>query len=357
MDERRRTISSEEQMIGEALMRVSNTLEAQRLTKSLDYQEKLRSRSNIRLIIAIICLFVAMMMMVISGALLFVLWRYADPVLDTVMPFLKGMMGDFGVIWDGLVETLSYVPVMVEQLTRLLEQVIIMLEGINSIDLAGLMGMVTKMLGGLMTMVDNLVADLKPMFDTIGDMLTDIFENGLDLNQIITDLLGPDAAANISAFTQGLLQVMGNMGTQLGTLSDDLTPVVGEMGKQLVSLAEGISPVVDEMGNLLDQTSSMIGDVAAGIEGAKGEVMTQSVTDFLDSIPGLVDEGTALVGTAGSALGTIGENIDPDQLKSLITGAGDAIEGTGNALSALGDAMNQMSEDPLGFILGLLGIG
>lgn len=39
MDDRRRTISSEEQMIGEALMRVSNTLEAQRLTKSLDYQE------------------------------------------------------------------------------------------------------------------------------------------------------------------------------------------------------------------------------------------------------------------------------------------------------------------------------
>ena len=48
MDDRRRTISSEESMIGEALMRVSNTLEAQRLTKSLDYQEKLRSRSNIR---------------------------------------------------------------------------------------------------------------------------------------------------------------------------------------------------------------------------------------------------------------------------------------------------------------------
>ena len=59
MDDRRRTISSEESMIGEALMRVSNTLEAQRLTKSLDYQEKLRSRSNIRLILAIIALVLA----------------------------------------------------------------------------------------------------------------------------------------------------------------------------------------------------------------------------------------------------------------------------------------------------------
>ena len=115
MDDRRRTISSEEQMIGEALMRVSNTLEAQRLTKSLDYQEKLRRRSNIRLIIAIVCLMMAFMMVVVGGALLFVLWRYADPVLDTVMPFLKGMFGDFGIIWDGLIESATYIPVMVEQ--------------------------------------------------------------------------------------------------------------------------------------------------------------------------------------------------------------------------------------------------
>ncbi|MBQ1550171.1 MAG: hypothetical protein IIZ65_07095, partial [Clostridia bacterium] len=60
-------------MIGEALMRVSNTLEAQRLTKSLDYQEKLRSRSNIRLILAIIALVLAGGMLIIGGFLLFVL--------------------------------------------------------------------------------------------------------------------------------------------------------------------------------------------------------------------------------------------------------------------------------------------
>ena len=332
MDERRRTISSEEQMIGEALMRVSNTLEAQRLTKSLDYQEKLRSRSNIRLIIAIICLFVAMMMMVISGALLFVLWRYADPVLDTVMPFLKGMMGDFGVIWDGLVETLSYVPVMVEQLTRLLEQVIIMLEGINAIDLAGLMGMLSKMLGGLMTAMDGLMADLKPMMDAIGNMIRDFAANGLDLDKLITDLLGPDAAANISAFTQGLLQVMGNMGTQLGSLSNDLTPMMKQLG-------------------------GMIGDITEGISNARGEDMTAAVEGFLNGIPPLVNGAT-------SAMGAATEAINPDTVGGLVSGLDDTLSGTAGALSALGGSLARLSatlNDPnanlLTILASLLGIG
>ena len=60
MDDRRRPISPREPVMGEALLRVSNTLEAQRLTKSLDYQEKLRSRANIRMIISIICLCIAL---------------------------------------------------------------------------------------------------------------------------------------------------------------------------------------------------------------------------------------------------------------------------------------------------------
>ncbi len=324
MDERRRTISSEEQMIGEALMRVSNTLEAQRLTKSLDYQEKLRSRSNIRLIIAIICLFVAMMMMVISGALLFVLWRYADPVLDTVMPFLKGMMGDFGVIWDGLVETLSYVPVMVEQLTRLLEQVIIMLEGINAIDLAGLMGMLSKMLGGLMTAMDGLMADLKPVMDSIGNMIKDFAANGLDLDKLITDLLGPDAAANISAFTQGLLQVMGNMGTQLGDLSNSLTPMVSAMG-------------------------TMVGDITAGINAANGPAMVSATSEFLNAIPDVLNTGTEAINAMTGAF-------DPVAAGELISGTGAALTGMVGALGGLVDGMNAIG-NLLGGLGSLFGLG
>ena len=322
MDERRRTISSEEQMIGEALMRVSNTLEAQRLTKSLDYQEKLRSRSNIRLIIAIICLFVAMMMMVISGALLFVLWRYADPVLDTVMPFLKGMMGDFGVIWDGLVETLSYVPVMVEQLTRLLEQVIIMLEGINAIDLAGLMGMLSKMLGGLMTAMDGLMADLKPVMDSIGNMIRDFAANGLDLDKLITDLLGPDAAANISAFTQGLITVMGNMGAQLGDLSTALVPMVKELG------------------GMITAGSSMIGDITAGIEAADGSSMTAATTDFLNSLPGLVEEGKNTVEGLTDVMAAI--EIDPSAVAGTMDTLGEALTGMVDGLASIANLLSKI---------------
>ena len=313
MDDRRRTISSEEQMIGEALMRVSNTLEAQRLTKSLDYQEKLRSRSNIRLIIAIICLFTAMMMMVISGALLFVLWRYADPVLDVVMPFLKGMMGDFGVIWDGLVESLSYVPVMVEQLTRLLEQVIIMLEGINSIDLAGLMGYLSKMLGGLMTMMDDLKAALAPMMDALGNMLQTLSLEGID--GVIVDLFGEDAAANIQSFMQGMMDMLGGTGKTFAGLGKTM----GALGD---SLSENVSK--DDLDTLIKSLGNTIN--MAG-ESIKENVKKEDIDNLING--------------AGSA----------------INGAGNALDGTGNALSSLGDSMNQMAEDPIAFILGLLGIG
>ncbi|MCQ2460968.1 MAG: hypothetical protein MJ115_02335 [Clostridia bacterium] len=296
MDDRRRTISSEEQMIGEALMRVSNTLEAQRLTKSLDYQEKLRSRSNIRLIIAIICLFTAMMMMMISGALLFVLWRYADPVLDVVMPFLKNVMADFGVIWDGLVESLSYVPVMVEQLTRLLEQVIIMLEGINSIDLAGLMGYLSKMLGGLMTMMDDLRAALAPMMDALGNMLQTLSLEGID--GVIVDLFGEDAAANIQSFMKGMMDMLGGAGKTFAGL-----------------------------GNAM---------------GALGDSLSENVNQ--SDIDALVQ---AMGGALKDAGASISENLNKENLDKLITGIGDFSSGAGTALSGLGSTLAGLANKSL----------
>ena len=296
MDDRRRTISSEEQMIGEALMRVSNTLEAQRLTKSLDYQEKLRSRSNIRLIIAIICLFTAMMMMMISGALLFVLWRYADPVLDVVMPFLKNVMADFGVIWDGLVESLSYVPVMVEQLTRLLEQVIIMLEGINSIDLAGLMGYLSKMLGGLMTMMDDLKAALAPMMDALGNMLQTLSLEGID--GVIVDLFGEDAAANIQSFMQGMMDMLGGTGKTFAGL-----------GKTMGALGDSLSENVNQ-----------------------------------SDIDGLVQ---AMGGALKDAGASISENLNKEDLDKLVTGLGDFSSGAGTALSGLGSTLAGLADKSL----------
>ena len=97
MDDRRRTISSGDAMIGEALMRISNTMEAERLTKSLDYQEKLRSRSNIRLIIGIICIFIAFMMLLMSGGLLYVFIKYQDPILDAWVPLVRSIINGLNV--------------------------------------------------------------------------------------------------------------------------------------------------------------------------------------------------------------------------------------------------------------------
>lgn len=335
MDDRRRTISSEEQMIGEALMRVSNTLEAQRLTKSLDYQEKLRSRSNIRLIIAIICLFVAMMMMVISGALLFILWRYADPILDTVMPFLKGMMGDFGVIWDGLVESLSYVPVMVEQLTRLLEQVIIMLEGLNRIDLAGLMGYLSKMLGGLMTMMDDLRAALAPMMDAISNMLSTLSLEGID--GLITDLFGPEAADSIKAFMGGMMDMLGGAGNAMSSMANAMNEMdLSGLMSGMMGMLEGTGKALDSLG----QTMGVIGDT----------VQTNLDNGNIENLVNALDQ----------AIGQIGEglsgNIRAEDVEALINGGGAALNGMGEALNRLGEDMNAFADEGIiGLIRKLLG--
>ena len=335
MDDRRRTISSEEQMIGEALMRVSNTLEAQRLTKSLDYQEKLRSRSNIRLIIAIICLFVAMMMMVISGALLFILWRYADPILDTVMPFLKGMMGDFGVIWDGLVESLSYVPVMVEQLNRLLEQVIILLEGLNRIDLAGLMGYLSKMLGGLMTMMDDLRAALAPMMDAIGNMLSTLSLEGID--GLITDLFGPDAADSIKAFMNGMMDMLGGAGNAMSSMAETMNNM------DLSGLMSGMMGMLDGTGKALDSFGQTMGVV--------GDTVQQNLDN--GNIENLVNSIDGAIGEIGQG---ISGNIKAEDVERLVQGGGAALNGMGAALEKLGEDMNTFAQEGImGVIKKLLG--
>ncbi len=360
MDERRRTISSEEQMIGEALMRVSNTLEAQRLTKSLDYQEKLRSRSNIRLIIAIICLFVAMMMMVISGALLFVLWRYADPVLDTVVPFLKNVMGDFGIIWDGLVESLTYVPVMVEQLTRLLEQVIVMLEGINQIDLAGMMNYLSQMLGvlvGMMTGLDKAMAQLLPglmsMMDTLGDMLQGLAIDGLPG---LIEALGIDPAA-IEALMAGLMQFLDSTGKLLVSGSDALVGVAEQIDPEDVSKLVGA--IGDMMGDMTQTLSEVMPIIASSINAS-------DIAALMDNMGALLGGTNDLLGGIGTALGDLGETlgsidieIDPDQLQNVLDGMGSLLEGTSIALGNLGEFLGGINIDTssgLWQLLGLLGI-
>lgn len=286
MDDRRRTISSEEQMIGEALMRVSNTLEAQRLTKSLDYQEKLRRRSNIRLIIAIICLVMAFMMVVVGGALLFVLWRYADPVLDTVMPFLKGVFGDFGIIWDGLVESATYVPVMVEQLTRILESMCVMLEGISSIDLAGLMKHLSTMLGTMTGMVVGLgdaMDAMMPMLATMGQAMTDMVQ---------------------------------------GLASGDLS-VIGDMLSGL-----GLEGMMDAIGSLMQSMTKMMGSLADGLANADFSKLETGTTTLVDGL--------------GDAMTAAGEQIDADQAATIVGGLGDAMQGMVEGLAGIATLLGNL---------------
>ena len=264
MDDRRRTISSEEQMIGEALMRVSNTLEAQRLTKSLDYQEKIRRRSKIRLVIAILCLLTALLMVGVGGALLLVLWKYADPVLGTLMPFLTKVFGDFGIIWDGLVESATYMPVMVEQLTRILESMCVMLEGISSIDLAGMMKYLTGMLGTMSGMVNG----LKPMMDAMGGALVNMMQ-GLASGDFsaINDML---AGLGLDGMMQSMGSLMKSMSNIMGSLAQGLGKAdMGALSDATAGLVNGMSGAMQAMGDSISpaQINKMMADLGSAMQG------------------------------------------------------------------------------------------
>lgn len=307
-------------MIGEALMRVSNTLEAQRLTKSLDYQEKLRRRSNIRLIIAIVCLFVALMMVVIGGATLFILWRYADPILDTVVPFLKGMFGDFGIIWDGLVESATYVPVMVEQLTRILESLCVMLEGISKMDLSGMMRYLTNILGttsGMLSDLRSAMGSMMPMLSAMGNALTKMLNGDVAALNSILSGMGID------------MDVVSNMMRNMISMLNDLSASGADMMKG-VSQTMGI--VTEEMGKALES-----GEIQAATE------------QFFEKVPGLIDGSASLIEGMGNGMQAVGDNIDPEQVGQItqdgISAMGklvSAMDGMASGLAAIGDLLGRL---------------
>ncbi|MBQ5579915.1 MAG: hypothetical protein IIT43_01490, partial [Clostridia bacterium] len=252
MDDRRRTISSEESMIGEALMRVSNTLEAQRLTKSLDYQEKLRSRSNIRLILAIIALVLAGGMLIIGGFLLFVLLKYQDPILDTLVPFLKNLFGGLNTMFAALTETTTYLPVLTEQLTRMMELLLGVLNGLSGLDLGELMGYLTTMLGSATGMVVDLagiVHGMAPLGDTMNGLLTDINAGGI--GSVVND-------------------VFSGMGIDMNVVSQMTSQAVGSVAK----LADAASSVtnatltdsnIDAFSNAAGKAASTSADLLNGL--------------------------------------------------------------------------------------------
>lgn len=244
MDDRRQTtISSEDAMIGEALMRVSETIEAERLTKSLDYQEKLRSRANIRLIIAIICLCVAVGALLIGGFLLSVLVKYEDPILDTVVPYLKSTLNGKNVRQMALTETMTYLPAVVGMGVRVLEDVVRIMDNISSIDL----NVVINALAGLLGNASGMVSDMRGAIGLIaGATGSSIGQVGSSVANAITGLTTNGA---VGAAQRGLVDVINNIDRQaIGqSVTESVQAIVGipgEILKAITSVFGGTPPAV-----------------------------------------------------------------------------------------------------------------
>ena len=192
MDDRRYPINntqtpisppSREPKIGEALMRVSNTLEAQRLTKSLDYQEKLRSRANIRMIIAIVCLCVALGCLLVGGFLLIVLIKYEDPILDTIVPFLKSTMNGMNASSMAAAEAATYQPLLKELNLRQMQFNLQKLESAGAVDFAGVAENIKTLLGN----ATGMIGDLRGAIGTVANSASEtIYEVGNNISSAIS---------------------------------------------------------------------------------------------------------------------------------------------------------------------------
>ena len=228
MDDRRQTtISSEDAMIGEALMRVSDTIEAERLTKSLDYQEKLRSRANIRLIIAIICLCVAVGALLIGGFLLNVLIKYEDPILDSVVPYIKSTLNGKNVRNMAFTETMTYLPAVVGMGVRVMQDVVRIMDNVSSIDL----NVVINALAGLLGNASGMVTDMRGAIGLIaGATGSSIGQVGTSVANAVTDLTSNGA---IGAAQRGLVDVINNIDHQaIGqSVTESAQAVVGLPGQ------------------------------------------------------------------------------------------------------------------------------
>ncbi len=292
MDDRRRTISSEESMIGEALMRVSNTLEAQRLTKSLDYQEKLRSRSNIRLILAIIALVLAGGMLIIGGFLLSVLLKYQDPILDTLVPFLKNFFGGLNTMFAALTETTTYLPVLTEQLTRMMEILIGVLDGLGGLDLGELMGYLTTMLGSATGMVSDLaviVHGLTPLGDTVNGLLTDINAGGI--GSVVNDVLS-GMGIDMNVVSQMTSQAIGSV-AKLADASAALTDAT--------LTDSNIKAFSSAAGTAASTSADLLAGLNNGLSGADAQGAGEAAGNLVSSSTNAASAlGNALAGFAGA---------------------------------------------------------
>lgn len=302
MDDRRRTISSEENMIGEALMRVSNTLEAERLTKSLDYQEKLRSRSNIRLIIAIICLVVAFAMLLVGAILLVVLVKYEDPVLDTLVPFLKSFFNGINTIFQSAVESSTYLPALTRLGTEALGIGVAALNSLQGLDLSGMMGYLTDILGttaGLLSdtrgALGSLGSELSPMLGSLTAAMTDLTNGGL-VNGISDGVsaLGinmKDVASTNSALVHTLSTVSNTVNDTVGSAENQqavrgIANATASVATSSADLLSNLSTAANTFNNNVDYAT--LGE-AAGKTADAAAKLTNTTAGFINSAASVLD--------------------------------------------------------------------
>jgi len=259
-------------MVGEALMRISNTMEAERLTKSLDYQEKLRSRANIRLIIGIICMFIAFMLLLLSGMLLFILLRYEDPILDVWVPLIKAILHGMNVSFQATVAKSSYD--VIQKQISIWGQVglLNLLKSLNNLDLNGLLsslgstiGNVSSTISGVGTTISSAIAEAGGSMsnaidglgtgDTIASAVTSVLDGtGIDndtiesiiynIYDIINGVTGStnDAASTVAVDGAGTASLNAmDLLSQLSVESDNNVDLLGSGVSIMQKMASALS--------------------------------------------------------------------------------------------------------------------
>lgn len=298
MDDRRRTISSEEQ-IGEALMRVSNTLEAQRLTKSLEYQEKLRRRTAFRMVLSVLLFVTLAALLLVGGVLLFVLWKYMDPILNKLLPFLDTMVNDFEIIWRALVESSTYMPIALEKSMRLMDELIIAMQNMNGLPLRHMMVNLNNLLGttnglllGTSAMLKDLSEGMKPLMaglsdgmGVLGSMMEDI---GGSLGTMMRDfaktgsIFAALAADSMEVFAKAMSQIdVDKLIQSIAAAVNNLPALIETTGEALASGSEALAALMQGLADNSDETNTMIVELTKGMTNLGTELSKLKMPFFL----------------------------------------------------------------------------
>ncbi|MBQ6785673.1 MAG: hypothetical protein IJO82_07690, partial [Clostridia bacterium] len=189
-------------------------------------------------------------------------------------------------MFAALTETTTYLPVLTEQLTRMMELLLGVLNGLSGLDLGELMGYLTTMLGSATGMVVDLagiVHGMAPLGDTMNGLLTDINAGGI--GSVVND-------------------VFSGMGIDMNVVSQMTSQAIGSVAK----LADAASSVTNAT---LTDSNVQAFSTAAG----------KAASTSADLLNGL---NNGLAGTDANAAGEA---------------AGNLVSGSTNAASALGNAL------------------